>query len=185
MLDIFADYLNSLQTEIAQYEEKLQQKKREAERLNSLQSQVEQALETLLTVGNAIRGVDEQAMIMLQEAALSLFEPTLSEIEDAPIKTSSQEESEPLLAENQSNGDIEQNLSAPVVSEPQSQTVVPKKTPQKGFRRKQRVKVISAQVKELAGQIGEIVSMDNDDSSYVQFENGITKFFWNNQLQPT
>ena len=183
MLDIFADYLNSLQTEIAQYEEKLQQKKQEAERLNSLQSQVEQALETLLTVVNAIRGVDEQAMIMLQEAALSLFEPTPPEIEDAPVKTSSQEE--PLPAENQSNGDIEQHLSAPVMSEPQSQTVVPQKTPQKGFRRKQRVKVISAQVKELAGQIGEIVSMDNDDGSYVQFENGITKFFWNNQLQPT
>lgn len=84
MLSLFTDYLTNLESEIAQYEEKLEEKKQEAERLNGLQSQVGQALDTLKTVVNSIRDIDAQAMTILKEAALSLFQQTSREEKTTP-----------------------------------------------------------------------------------------------------
>ncbi len=97
MLPLFANYLTNLQAEIIDYEQQLTAKKQEAERLNGLEAKVGEALETLQNVVNNIKEVDQNAIALLKEAALSLFNgSTQTSIE---LTESSQSEA---LDENQS-----------------------------------------------------------------------------------
>lgn len=74
MYPLFSDYISDLQTEITQFEQKLAQKKQEAERLSTLENQIGQALNTLQNVVKAIQDVDEKAVSLIKEAIHSVFQ---------------------------------------------------------------------------------------------------------------
>jgi hypothetical protein len=88
-----------------------------------------------------------------------------------------------LVVKGISSEEVQQNLGH-YVQEEEKPSSTPKKTPQTGLCRNQRVKVMSSKAKEFIGQIGKIVTKHDDSGAYVEFDNGATKFFWENQLQP-
>ena len=74
MLAILGDYLKNLSSEIETYEQLITQKRAEVEKLSQLQGQVVEALGSLKGVVNELSLVDPQAISIIQNVALQIFD---------------------------------------------------------------------------------------------------------------
>ena len=74
MLAILGDYLKNLSSEIETYEQLITQKRAEVEKLSQLQGQVVEALGSLKGVVNELSLVDPEAISIIQNVALQIFD---------------------------------------------------------------------------------------------------------------
>lgn len=76
MIPSFQKHLNTLQAQIDYDEQQLLAKKQEASDLQTLDNEVEQALQTMNTVVDRLQDIDPQSLDLLKNATVSLFDTT-------------------------------------------------------------------------------------------------------------